>query len=117
MPGVDQMAVVAEGDVSLADRQLAVEHVGADVPSTLRTSACAQTAPNRPVEAPTTATGLPRRALSGNGREAQSSAFFSTPGIDPLNSGVEMSTPSASAIASRRRATGSGAGSTSRSAS
>jgi hypothetical protein len=35
------------------------------IPSTLRTSACAQTAPNRPTEAPITATGLPRRRVVG----------------------------------------------------
>ena len=87
-------------------------------PSTLRVSAWAQTAPNSPVDAPTTATGLPRSALSGNGREAQSSAFLSTPGIEPLYSGVEIRTPSASAIASRRRGDRArDAGSTSRSAS
>jgi hypothetical protein len=68
-------------------------------PRTFLTSAWAQTAPNRPVEAPTTATGLPFRALSGKGREAQSRAFLSAPGMDPLNSGVEMMTPSASAMA------------------
>jgi hypothetical protein len=55
--------------------------------------------------------------LSGNGREAQSSAFLSAPGIDPLNSGVAMMTPSASAIVCRSRATGSSSGSVSRSAS
>ena len=35
--------------------------------SALRTSACAQTAPNRPVLAPITAAGLSRSTLSGNG--------------------------------------------------
>jgi len=40
------------------------------MPSTLRSSACAHTAPNGPVEAPRTATGLPRSAFSGNGPEA-----------------------------------------------
>ena len=69
-------------------------------PSTLRTSACAHTAPNRPVLAPMTAAGLPRRTLSATGREAQSSAFLSTPGIEWLYSGVEMSTASARSMAS-----------------
>src|SRR5215213_7078780 len=84
---------------------------------TLRSSAWAQTAPNRPVLAPTIATGLPRSELSGNGREAQSIAFFSTPGTDALYSGVLISTASASAIAARRRSTGPGPGVTSASSS
>src|SRR3989442_1388452 len=82
-------------------------------PSTLRVSACAHTAPKRPVEAPITAMGLPRSELSGKGREAQSSAFLSTPGIDPLYSGVAITSPSAPAIASRSLATAGCAGSTS----
>ena len=51
------------------------------------------------------------------GREAQSRAFFRTPGIDPLNSGIAIITPSALAIAARSCATAGSAGSTSRSAS
>src|SRR5207247_2037757 len=54
--------------------------------STLRSSAGAQTAPKRPVLAPTTATGFPRRQLSGKGRDALSSAFLSAPG----NEGVVL---------------------------
>ena len=50
------------------------------VVSTRRPSACAQTAPNRPVEAPITAAGLPRSGLVSYGRETQSSAFLSWPG-------------------------------------
>ena len=69
-------------------------------PSTLRTSACAHTAPNRPVLAPMTAAGLPRRTVSATGREAQSRAFLSTPGIEWLYSGVEMRTASARSMAS-----------------
>jgi hypothetical protein len=42
---------------------------------------------------------LPRNEFSGNGRDAQSSAFFSTPGIEPLYSGVAIRTPSAQEIA------------------
>ena len=49
---------------------------------TLRVSAWAQTAPKRPVLAPTTATGFSRSAFCAKGREAQSSAFFSAPGIE-----------------------------------
>ena len=61
-----------------------------------------------PVLAPMTAAGLPRRALSGNGREAQSSAFLSWPGIDELYSGVLIRTASADASAARRRRHGVG---------
>ena len=50
-----------------------------------------------------TAAGLSRSALSGNGRDAQSSAFFSTPGIDALYSGVAIRTASAASMASRTR--------------
>ena len=78
--------------------------------STLRTSACAQTAPNSPVLAPITAAGLSRRTLSGNGREAQSSAFLSPPGTEALYSGVAMRIASASSIASRKSETGAGGG-------
>jgi hypothetical protein len=62
--------------------------------STFRSSAWAQTAPNKPVLAPTTATGLPLNWLSGNGRDAQSSAFLSAPGTEWLYSGVAIRTPS-----------------------
>src|SRR5450755_4457693 len=56
-----------------------------------------------PVLAPITATGLLARAeVAGVGREAQSTAFFSTPGIDPLYSGVTKRTASASRIAAMR---------------
>ena len=65
--------------------------------STLRSSACAQTAPKAPVLAPTTATGLFRSTFVATGREIQSIAFFSWPGIEELYSGVEKSTASASA--------------------
>src|SRR2546426_8664557 len=87
------------------------------VASTLRSSAWAQTAPNIPMLAPITATGLLRRGLSPTGREAQSTAFFSTPGIDALYSGVANSTASARAIAPRRWTTGAGPSPTSSSSS
>ena len=64
--------------------------------STLRSSAWAQTAPKRPVLAPITATGLPRSGLVASGRESQSIAFLSWPGIEWLYSGVANSTTSAS---------------------
>src|SRR5512144_1948491 len=42
----------------------------------------ARALPRMPTEAPMTATGLPCHALSPYGREAQSIAFLSTPGIE-----------------------------------
>jgi hypothetical protein len=83
----------------------------------LRSSACDHTAPNAPVEAPTTATGFPRSGFFASGRETQSSAFLSWPGIDELYSGVAIRSASAPAIAPRRAATAAGAGSTSSSSS
>jgi len=67
--------------------------------------------------APITAMGFARRQLSGNGREAQSNAFFNAPGIDALYSGVATRIASASAIARRRRATACGGDSASASSS
>src|SRR3954451_1368820 len=75
---------------------------------TLRASAWAQTAPKRPVEAPTTAVGLLRSGDAASGRESQSRAFLSWPGIEWLYSGVETSTASASAIASKSACTDAG---------
>jgi hypothetical protein len=75
----------------------------------LRSCACAQTAPKIPVLAPITATGLLRQALSGNGRDAQSTAFLRAPGIEPLYSGVAIRIASAAAIARRSRSTAAGA--------
>ena len=83
----------------------------------MRISACAHTAPNDPVVAPITATGLNRRGLSSRGRLAQSIAFFRQPGIELLYSGVAMRRASARAIASRRRATSAGGAAVSRSSS
>jgi hypothetical protein len=81
--------------------------------STLRSSACAQTAPKLPVVAPTTAAGLPCRGVEARGRDAQSIAFLRTPGMEELYSGVAIRTASESAIARRRSATEAGAGSVS----
>ena len=78
--------------------------------STLRSSAWAQTAPNRPVLAPMTATRLCRRTFAAYGRDAQSSAFFSAPGTEALYSGVAISMASARSISARSAATGLGAG-------
>ena len=71
----------------------------------MRVSAAAQTPPNIPVLDESTATGLFRTGDSASGRETQSSAFLSTPGIDELYSGVATRTASASASASLRRST------------
>ena len=62
-----------------------------------------------PVEAPITATGLLRSSFVASGRETQSSAFFSWPGIEALYSGVAKRTASAPAIAERSSATAAGA--------
>ena len=51
-------------------------------PSTFRVSAAAQTPPNMPVLDEITAAGLFRTGDSASGRETQSSAFLSTPGIE-----------------------------------
>ena len=68
-------------------------------PRTLRVSSAAQTPPNIPVLDDITAAGLFRTGDSTSGRDAQSSAFLRTPGIDELYSGVEISTASASSSA------------------
>ena len=75
------------------------------------------TAPNMPVLALMTATGLLRSGLCSNGRETQSSAFLSRPGIEPLYSGVANRTPSASAIAGLERRSTAGVRLSSRSSS
>ena len=72
-------------------------------PMTLRVSAAAQTPPNIPVLDESTATGLLRTGDSTSGREAQSSAFLSTPGIDELYSGVAIRIASAESSASLKR--------------
>ena len=59
--------------------------------------------------APTTATGLFRSVFVARGRETQSRAFFSEPGIEELYSGVAKRTASASPIALRSAATDIGA--------
>jgi hypothetical protein len=61
-----------------------------------------------PVLAPMTAAGLLRSTVSANGRDAQSTAFFSAPGIDELYSGVANSSASARSISARHRSTGTG---------
>src|SRR2546421_2762088 len=49
---------------------------------------CARAVPMAPVDAPMIAAGLPFQALPPWGREAQSIAFFNTPDMDQLYSGV-----------------------------
>ena len=108
----DQCAVVVERLVGRASGRSRSTTRAPVEASTLRSSACAQTAPKLPVVAPITAAGLPWSGVSARGREAQSIAFLSTPGIDELYSGVANSRPSASAIACAqlgdRRAAASG---------
>ena len=58
------------------------------------------------VEAPIAAAGTPLRALLPAGRETQSSAFLSWPGIEWLYSGVAIRTASALRTASRSASTG-----------
>jgi hypothetical protein len=58
--------------------------------STPRRAACAFAEPDLPSTAPITATGLLRRILGPDGREAQSIALASTPGTAPLYSGVAI---------------------------
>ena len=77
---------------------------------TFRSSACAPIAPNRPVLAPTTATRFFLRTLAGNGRETQSRAFLSAPGIEPLYSGVAIRTASAPCDLLPKRGDAGGAG-------
>jgi len=64
-----------------------------------------------PALEPITATGLLRKTFVATGREAQSSAFLSAPGVEELYSGVAIRTASAAATASRSDATAAGAGS------
>ena len=80
---------------------------GPAMPNDLRVSSCAHTPPYWPRAAPTTASGLPFSAPSPNGRDNQSIAFFSTPGMLPLYSGVTTSAASAPAAAARSARTGS----------
>jgi hypothetical protein len=61
-----------------------------------------------PVLAPITAAGLSRSVFVSTGRDTQSSAFLSCPGMEWLYSGVAKSTASATAIRSRRSTTARG---------
>ena len=64
--------------------------------------------PPIPGVAPMIAAGLPIRTELRGGREAQSIAFFSTPGIPKLYSGVTMRSASARRMADFSAPTGSG---------
>jgi hypothetical protein len=64
-------------------------------------------APGAPMEAPITPAGFPANALWPYGREALSMAFFRTPGIERLYSGVTNRRPWDSEISRFRRRTGS----------
>src|SRR4029079_414530 len=72
---------------------------------TLRSSSCAPTPPNEPVLVPNAETGLLAIAAAPRGRDVQSIAFLSWPGIDALYSGVAIRIASARATASRSRST------------
>ena len=85
----------------------------ARVPSVRSTGShadCASRVPPMPGVAPMIATGLPPKTLgmSLGGRDSQSIAFLSTPGIELLYSGVTSRRPSAPAIRSFSSVTGSG---------
>ena len=89
-------------------RQLGSDQVGTDDHQSLRRSASAQAAPRGLALVLTTAAGLASWTAAPRGRDAQSGAFFSWPGMEPLYSGVAISTAPAPAISSRSSATGSG---------
>ena len=78
------------------------------IPSTLRRSCCAQIAPYWPVVAPAMATVLFLNELPRCRADAQSMAFFSTPGIEPLYSGVTIKSASAASMRSRRSSAAAG---------
>lgn len=59
-----------------------------------RNASCARMVPPTP-PAHMIASGLPASGESLSGHDAQSIAFFSTPGIEPLYSGVSISNASA----------------------
>src|SRR5258708_37087779 len=59
-------------------------------------------------DCPITATGLLRRTLRPDGRDAQSIALASTPGTAPLYSGVAIKTAFEAAMASLKRRNGPG---------
>ena len=77
---------------------------------TLRASACAQTAPNRPVEAPTTAAGLLRSGRFGERAREPVERVLELARDRVVVLGVETSTASASAIAAHSACTGLGPG-------
>ena len=72
-----------------------------------RKASCARKPPQRPCEALSSATGLAAKGWWGR-REIQSIAFFRTPGIEWLYSGVTMIKPSAARMASAARVTTGG---------
>ena len=84
-------------------------------PRILTASSRAHWAPRGDGLTETTATGLSARAAAPRGREAQSIAFLSTPGIEPLYSGVATTIASAAETAARNATTEAGAWSVSRS--
>ena len=102
-------AVVRERVVGHADRQLGLDRVRA---GRLEHLAHLGLRPDGAEQAGARADDGGRlvacSTFSGNGRDAQSSAFLSAPGSDALYSGVAISRASASSIARKNSRTGSG---------
>ena len=107
---VDQAAVRVESGDCLRDRKLDGKDAGTDQSDDLLELGLSPDGSERPGEAPITATGSLLSGFVATGRETQSIAFFSWPGIEALYSGVAKSTASASAIADRNLATVNGGG-------
>ena len=95
---VGEREVVVEGLVGVSDRELVVEDVGAGGGEHLLSSACAQTAPKRPVLAPTTATGFGAARCRGRGGRPSRGRSSAGPGIEALYSGVAIRSASAAAM-------------------
>ena len=99
---------LGEPGVGLRDADRLFQRAGAERAKDLCVSAAAQTPPNKPVLEESTATGLFRTGESASGRDAQSKAFLSTPGIEELYSGVATRTASAASSASLKSSTAAG---------
>ena len=77
-------------------------------PSVSRSWACARTPPVNAGELVITSTGLPFSGDANAGRDAQSIAFFNTPGMPKLYSGEHITTPSLESTAALNSRTASG---------
>ena len=107
---VGELALVVELLVCVADGQLGLGHPCAHRPEHLAQLGGGPDASERAALELITATGLLRNAFVASGREPQSSAFLSAPGIDELYSGVAKKTASTSRTSSRNAAAAAGAG-------